>query len=316
MNTPARSRTCLTLLSGFLVSASLVHPVEASSPRPNILWLTAEDLSPNLGACGDPYAHTPRLDAFARQSVRYTHAFAIAAAGLVRAGDPVPGLAVLERELKNDSRDVALHAARALQLLGDRAEPVRPAIREVLAPARRDEKSVGDPAMYLRFSLEAALEPPEPAPTTNTARLTLERIFSSGEYDSEGAPSLKWLKRGGVYLALEEPADKQAGRDLVRHDLSTGTSQIIAPAHWFVPPGRSNPLSIEDFALSDNGARLLVFTNGRRVWRVNSRGDFWVLDLSSRELRQLGGDVPPASLLFAQFSPDGERVCYVRENNL
>ncbi|TVS15343.1 MAG: DUF229 domain-containing protein [Planctomycetaceae bacterium] len=46
--------------------------------RPNILWLTAEDLSPNLGCYGDPYANTPVLDRLAEQGVRYTNAFATA----------------------------------------------------------------------------------------------------------------------------------------------------------------------------------------------------------------------------------------------
>lgn len=46
--------------------------------RPNILWLTAEDISPNLGCYGDAYARTPNLDAFAQSGVRYTRAFATA----------------------------------------------------------------------------------------------------------------------------------------------------------------------------------------------------------------------------------------------
>jgi N-sulfoglucosamine sulfohydrolase len=50
----------------------------AAAPRPNILWLTAEDMSPNLGCYGDAEARTPRLDALARESVRYTRAFATA----------------------------------------------------------------------------------------------------------------------------------------------------------------------------------------------------------------------------------------------
>ena len=48
------------------------------SPRPNILWITCEDMSPNLGCYGDSYALTPNLDAFARQSIRYDRAFAMA----------------------------------------------------------------------------------------------------------------------------------------------------------------------------------------------------------------------------------------------
>ncbi|KPJ75347.1 MAG: hypothetical protein AMS14_03740, partial [Planctomycetes bacterium DG_20] len=46
--------------------------------RPNLLWITCEDMSPNLGCWGDPYARTPNLDRLAAQSVRYTNAFATA----------------------------------------------------------------------------------------------------------------------------------------------------------------------------------------------------------------------------------------------
>ena len=49
-----------------------------SPEPPNILWLTTEDISPALGAFGDPYARTPHLDRLARDGVRYTRAYATA----------------------------------------------------------------------------------------------------------------------------------------------------------------------------------------------------------------------------------------------
>ena len=55
------------------------RPGLADTPaRPNILWITCEDMSPNLGCYGDPYAVTPNLDRLAAQGVRYTHAFTVA----------------------------------------------------------------------------------------------------------------------------------------------------------------------------------------------------------------------------------------------
>jgi N-sulfoglucosamine sulfohydrolase len=65
----ARLAVCLLGLSA-LVSAA------RAADRPNILWITCEDTSPLLGAYGDAFAVTPRLDALARESVRYTQAFA------------------------------------------------------------------------------------------------------------------------------------------------------------------------------------------------------------------------------------------------
>ena len=59
----------ITLLSAIVISAE---------ERPNVLWITAEDMSPTLGCYGDKDAITPHLDAFAKQSVRYTKAYASA----------------------------------------------------------------------------------------------------------------------------------------------------------------------------------------------------------------------------------------------
>src|SRR4051812_33050364 len=45
-----------------------------AAERPNILWLTCEDISPNLGCYGDHFAITPNIDAFAARGMRYTNA--------------------------------------------------------------------------------------------------------------------------------------------------------------------------------------------------------------------------------------------------
>lgn len=50
----------------------------ALGDRPNILWITAEDMSATLGCYSDPFATTPNLDRLSRKSSRYTHAFATA----------------------------------------------------------------------------------------------------------------------------------------------------------------------------------------------------------------------------------------------
>ena len=48
---------------------------EEASQRPNILWISCEDISPNLGCYGDGYASTPNLDRLAEEGVRFAHAF-------------------------------------------------------------------------------------------------------------------------------------------------------------------------------------------------------------------------------------------------
>lgn len=82
-----------------------------------------------------------------------------AAAALARLGETAGALPVLLAELRGSRLDVALHAARALQLLGPRARAAWPAMRDVCERVGRQEAALGDPAMFLRFSLESALAP-------------------------------------------------------------------------------------------------------------------------------------------------------------
>lgn len=49
-----------------------------AADRPNILWLSCEDISAHLGCYGDPHATTPGLDALAKQSVLFRHAYTTA----------------------------------------------------------------------------------------------------------------------------------------------------------------------------------------------------------------------------------------------
>ncbi|KPL05632.1 peptidase S9, partial [candidate division BRC1 bacterium SM23_51] len=146
--------------------------------------------------------------------------------------------------------------------------------------------------------------------------LTLDRIFSSDEFEPEKPPAIRWRERGLGYTTLEKVEDKEDRKQLVWHDPATGRREILVPPHLLIPPGETAPLVVEAYSLSDDGSKLLIYTNSKRVWRTKSRGDYWVLDIAARELKKLGGDAPPSTLMFAEFSPDGRRVCYVRDNNL
>ncbi len=157
---------------------------------------------------------------------------------------------------------------------------------------------------------------------------TLRQIFEKHAYRLRTFGPARWLDGGRSYTTLEGPAgasEAAAGpeekrrspvRDIVAYDTATGRRQVLVPSGKLVPPGTSAPMGIDDYQWSKDRARLLVFTNTKKVWRRNTRGDYWVLDLASGKLRKLGADAPASSLMFAAFSPDGNRAAYVRENNL
>src|SRR5262245_35786788 len=63
-------------LLAFLLLLPACLPSQEPGARPNVLWITCEDISPDIGCFGDAYAVTPNIDRFAAQGVRYTRAFA------------------------------------------------------------------------------------------------------------------------------------------------------------------------------------------------------------------------------------------------
>jgi len=152
-------------------------------------------------------------------------------------------------------------------------------------------------------------------PTATSPRLTVERIFGSREFAARGAGQLRWLD-DSTYVALQANPQQNSAPELARFNARTGARDVLVEAAWLTPNGASAPLAVENYFWSPDRKRLLVFTESERVWRENTRGDYWVLDLTSHQLRKLGGDAPKSTLMFAKFSPDGRRVAYVRQNDL
>lgn len=171
------------------------------------------------------------------------------------------------------------------------------------------------PIILLAFSTTAVGQPKKDTSPSKSdpTLLNLDRIFSSRDFELEKTPTLRWRKRGSAYVTLEA---SKGGQQLVLQDPATGKSETLVPDHWLIPAGEGRPIAIEGYEFSGDGARLLIYTNSKRVWRVNSRGDYWLLDLSTRQLKKLGGDNPPSTTMFATLSPDGKHVAYVHKNNL
>ena len=145
--------------------------------------------------------------------------------------------------------------------------------------------------------------------------LSLQGLFESPEFSGDRFGPAEWLD-GARYTTLEPSQAVRGGVDLVAYDAATGAREVLVSASELVPAGERQPLEVEGYTWSQDGEKLLIFTNTRRVWRDNTRGDYWVLDRSAGTLTQMGADFPEATLMFAKFSPDGTRVAYVQANDI
>ena len=153
------------------------------------------------------------------------------------------------------------------------------------------------------------------AQTTAPEQLTLDRIFSR-EFDQQRFGGFRWLKTGDSFARLEPSKSVPGALELISYQIETNERAVLIPAEKLIPKGESAPLSIQGYDWSADNRQVLIYTNSKKVWRLNTRGDYWVLEMASGKLTKLGGDAKPSTLMFAKFSPDGQRVGYVRENDL
>jgi dipeptidyl-peptidase-4 len=147
--------------------------------------------------------------------------------------------------------------------------------------------------------------------------LSLDRLYGKPEFSAKSY-GVKWLEAGQGYVRLEKSKATKEARDIVRVDPATGKREILVAAKVLIPAGKKKPLAVSGYTFTKDLAKVLIYTNTRRVWRVHSRGDYWVLDRASGKLHQLGGkEASEATLMFAKFSPaDSNRVAYVRDKNV
>ncbi len=147
---------------------------------------------------------------------------------------------------------------------------------------------------------------------------TLDQIFRQHAFDIKQFGPARWINGGAAYTTLEPSKASQDPRvkDIVRYETESGHRTVLVSASQMIPTLGAKPLILEDYAWSSDDQRLLIYTNSKKVWRRNTRGDYWVLDLVTKKLRKLGGTAPESSLMFAEFSPNGRSVAYVRANNI
>lgn len=153
-------------------------------------------------------------------------------------------------------------------------------------------------------------------PSVDSSLLTLDQIFASNKFQQESSPTIRWVEAGNSYISASPSSTYSMATDLIRTTSADGKSSVFIAAESLIPPGTTSPLQIADFQLSSDETKVLIFTNTSRVWRRNTKGDYWFFHLQTRELRQLGAEFKPSSLMFAKFSPDNQSVSYVQDFNL
>lgn len=122
-------------------------------------------------------------------------------------------------------------------------------------------------------------------------------------------PGVQWSSDGFSYYDINE-------KGIVEIDARNPKKETVflTPAQLTTKEGIL--LDIARFELSPDKQKVLLNTNTKKVWRYDTRGDYWIYNRISKNLIQIGKSRPTSSLMFAKFSPESNRVAYVSQNNL
>ena len=146
------------------------------------------------------------------------------------------------------------------------------------------------------------------------AESRLRAVYETGEF-ADRPFRAAWLPDSSGYTSLE-PSSGTGVRELVRYDAASGERTVLIPESRLVSPGAAEPITIEDYAFSLDGSRVLLMTNERQDDKNDLRiADFHVFDLRSGSLQDIVTGADAVSMGYG-FSPDGRRVLYAAREDL
>jgi len=150
-----------------------------------------------------------------------------------------------------------------------------------------------------------------PVTAVGQQELNIERIFGNG--DLGGRPdSVRWMPDGQHWSTID--SDSLGRGELWQVEARTGRREKLVSAADLVEAGSGEPLPIEGYAFSDDGRRLLIFSESQQVWRARTKGHYYVFDFPTRRLIPVSGQ--DGWQMFAKLSPDARQVAFVRDNDL
>ncbi|WP_348822329.1 S9 family peptidase [Flavobacterium aestuarii] len=123
------------------------------------------------------------------------------------------------------------------------------------------------------------------------------------------AQKIKWANNNSGYYTAEKG-------EIIKYQLPDFVRTKIIETSQLTPEGAKKALNIKNFEFSQNEKLVLIYTNSKKVWREETRGDYWLYNTETKTLHQIGKDKPESSLMFAKLSPDNNSVAYVSNHNL
>lgn len=141
-----------------------------------------------------------------------------------------------------------------------------------------------------------------------TKLITLEDIHKNKTFNMKSVPGFRAMKDGLTYTKLET---KDKAQLINVYNLENG-SWLMTLFNTKVKKPDTGAFHIAEYEFSENEQKIMLKTRPKHIYRHSTFYETYVYDMQSGKLTQIGED----RVLHPSFSPDGNKVAYVKDNNL
>ena len=136
---------------------------------------------------------------------------------------------------------------------------------------------------------------------------TLENVIKRNAFRAQGVYGLNSMKNGQHYCSNKEG-------NIIAYEYKTGDLlDTLVRAADLIPDGSADPIHIRSYSLSQDEKKVLIPTEKESIYRWSSKSNYYIWDIEKQKLATLSEN---GKQQLADFSPDGNKVAFVRENNL
>ncbi len=137
--------------------------------------------------------------------------------------------------------------------------------------------------------------------------VNLKEIWTEYKFMSRSVRGINSLKNGTDYTVIKKGS-------LIVYDYKSGDSitTLITPDN-LIPEGSDQPIRLRSFSMSNDETRFLIPTSTESIYRHSTKSDYYVFDINSKKLTRLSENGKQS---LADFSPDGTKVAFVRDNDI
>jgi dipeptidyl-peptidase-4 len=143
-------------------------------------------------------------------------------------------------------------------------------------------------------------------------KITLEQIWASGMFQPESVYGLKSMNDGVHYTLLDN--DRGSTQKINQYAYATGelVKSIVDLSIIELAETKGAPFKVDGYSFSSDEKKILFSTQTEKIYRHSTRSKYYVYDIASKKIELLSTE----KQRYATFSPTGDKVAFVRDNNL